>query len=259
MTKQTPQPPARFSPEARDQRPEKIRGMFGAITPAYDRLNRLLSGWLDTRWRAAAAREICRDPAPTRRFLDVATGTGDLAEALRCAAMKAGAQNIEIVGADFTRPMLERALAKFPIPGAPGLRRAWIEADALNLPVASGAFDASAVAFGLRNMIDKSRALAEMTRAVRPGGRVAVLEFSQPRNPFFRALYDLYSFKVMPRLGAWISGCDAYLYLAESIRAFWTPAELAEAMRKTGLADVKIHSFMFGAVCLHIGTKPKED
>jgi demethylmenaquinone methyltransferase/2-methoxy-6-polyprenyl-1,4-benzoquinol methylase len=152
-------------------------------------------------------------------------------------------------GVDFTRPMLIEAARKY------GRRIGWIEADGLALPLRTGDWDAVTIAFGLRNMADKPAALAEMTRVVRPGGRVAVLEFSQPPGRIFRALYDWYSLKVMPRVGRWISGSDAYLYLAESIRGFWGPEELSQRMHAAGLRDVRAIPMMGGVVYLHVGVK----
>lgn len=220
--------------------------MFAEIAPSYDRLNRLFSGALDTRWRASLAGELTRGLEPCRRLLDVATGTGDVARALERKAPRAG-----IVGADFTRPMLERAREKF------GVRAFdWIEADGLLLPFASGCFDGVSISFGLRNMADRRRGLAEMARVVRPGGRVAILEFSQPRGALLRRLYDFYSFAVMPRLGRWMSGTSAYLYLSRSIREFWSPEQLAGAMREAGLERVRARSIAGGIVYLHVGEKP---
>lgn len=238
------------NPTSVDQTPEAIRGMFGAITPTYDRLNFLFSGALDRRWRRRAAREAVAGLRPCARLLDVATGTGDLARALAEAARREvpGAPPL-VAGADFTRPMLREAARKY------GRTAAWIEADGLRLPLRSGEWDAVTIAFGLRNMADKPAALAELARVLRPGGRLAILEFSQPANPLFRALYDFYSFTVMPRVGHWISGSEAYLYLARSIRAFWGPAELSDAMRAAGLGQVRATALMGGVVYLHVGTK----
>jgi demethylmenaquinone methyltransferase/2-methoxy-6-polyprenyl-1,4-benzoquinol methylase len=230
--------------------PEKIRGMFGAITPTYDRLNLLFSGTLDRRWRRLAAREAIHGLNPCARLLDVATGTGDLAwELARTAEKLAPGRQPRIAGADFTRPMLREAARKY------GQAFQWIEADGLRLPLGVGEWDAVTIGFGLRNMADKTAALAELARVVRPGGRVVILEFSQPRNPVFRRLYDFYSFAVMPRVGQWVSRSDAYLYLARSIRAFLTPRELSERMESVGLKDVRAIPLMFGVVYIHVGTK----
>lgn len=230
--------------------PESIRGMFGAITPTYDRLNFLFSGSLDRRWRRLAALEAVRGLRPCRRVLDLATGTGDLARALHIAADGENpGEAPRIAGADFTRPMLREAARKY------GSGIDWIEADGLHLPLRDSEWDVVTIAFGLRNMADKPAALTEMSRVLRPGGRLVVLEFSQPQNPLFRALYDFYSFFVMPRVGRWISGSDAYLYLASSIRGFLGPNELTEAMRGAGLRDVRAIPLMFGVVYIHVGVK----
>ncbi len=224
--------------------PAQVQAMFGAITPAYDRLNRLLSGTLDRRWRRLAARAALAGLESPRRLLDVATGTGDLAAELARQA------DCAIVGADFTRPMLDRAAGKF---GRRGFD--WIEADALALPFADAVFDAVTIAFGLRNVIDRPRALSELTRVARPGGRVVILEFGTPRRRPLRALYDFYSFQVMPRVGRWLSGSDAYLYLARSIRNFWNEQELARAMESRGLHSVTARPLLSGIVWLHVGVK----
>lgn len=230
--------------------PQKIRGMFGAITPSYDRLNFLFSGSLDRRWRRRAAHEALAGLAPCDRILDVATGTGDLAAELAHVAQRLAPGGGRIVaGVDFTRPMLREADRKY------GRRIRWIEADGLSLPLESGAWDAATIAFGLRNMADKPAALAEFARVLRPGGRLAILEFSQPQNRAFRALYDFYSFAVMPRVGRWISRSDAYLYLARSIRSFWSPAELSAQMESAGLRRVRAIPLMLGVVYLHVGER----
>jgi demethylmenaquinone methyltransferase / 2-methoxy-6-polyprenyl-1,4-benzoquinol methylase len=259
-----PSPSPNASPGPNAQSPDRIRGMFHDITPTYDRLNLIFSGALDRRWRQRAAREVLRDLQPCRRLLDVATGTGDLAWTLVRTAERgripspachtgSGPRNQfegQLVGVDFTRSMLQCAAQKYRAPGL-----SWIEADGVHLPLADGAFDAVTIAFGLRNMADKAAALAELARVIRPGGRLAILEFSQPPNPVVRALYDFYSFTVLPRVGRWISGSDAYLYLAESIRSFWSPAELSTQMRQAGLKDLRAIPLMMGIVYLHLGTR----
>ncbi|HPK03210.1 MAG TPA: ubiquinone/menaquinone biosynthesis methyltransferase [Candidatus Sumerlaeota bacterium] len=241
-------PPA---PAADDQSPEKIRAMFGAITPTYDRLNRLLSGRRDEVWRRRAARAALDGLQPCRAVADVATGTGDLACALlRELARRPGSSTAHVVGLDFTRPMLAAARRKFS-----DARLAWAEADGLRLPLRSASVDAATIAFGLRNMADKPAALRELVRVVRPGGRVVILEFSQPPNPLFRALYDFYSFQVMPRLGHWLSRSDAYLYLGRSIRRFWSPDELTRQMQAAGLTRIRAVPLMLGVVYLHVGER----
>lgn len=237
-----PSLPRPGTPHGRD-----VRGMFAAITPAYDRLNRLFSGRLDTRWRRLAARAATEGLAPCARILDLATGTGDLAADLAQAAPGA-----RVFGADFTRPMLDRAAAKFG-----HAQFDWIEADALALPFPDRFFDAATIAFGLRNIADRPRALAEMARVLRPGGRLAILEFGRPRNRLWRALFELYSFQIMPRVGRLISGSMAYLYLARSIREFWSADELAGQMAEAGVPATNVTPLLGGIVYLHVGVKSK--
>jgi demethylmenaquinone methyltransferase/2-methoxy-6-polyprenyl-1,4-benzoquinol methylase len=260
------------APAGDEQSPEKIRAMFALISPVYDRLNHLFSGQLDRRWRRLAARAAVSGLRPGAadglrpgaadglrpgtadggwRLVDVATGTGDLARALaREAGLTDEGAGGHVIGADFTRPMLARAGEKY---GRGAFR--WVEADGLRLPLADGAADACTIGFGLRNMVDREGGLAEMARVVRPGGRVAILEFSRPRSWIVRKTYDFYAYRVMPRVGAWLSRSDAYLYLADSIRGFWDAEALSEKMRAVGLTEVRFRSLMFGVVCLHVGVK----
>ncbi|MCE5229878.1 ubiquinone/menaquinone biosynthesis methyltransferase [bacterium] len=232
-------------PVAGSPKNSDVRRMFGEITPAYDFLNRFFSGTFDRRWRSLAARAATEGLNPCARILDLATGTGDLAMDLAKAAPAA-----RVHGADFTRPMLAHAAEKF------GRGRfEWIEADAMALPFENDFFDALTIAFGLRNMDDRPGALAEMARVVRPGGRVAILEFGRPRNRIWRALFELYLFQIMPRVGRLVSGSMAYLYLAQSIRNFWSADELSAKMRAAGLGSVTATPLMGGIVYLHVGVK----
>ena len=254
-------------PTGMDQNPRRIREMFAQITPSYDRLNHLLSASLDRRWRGILAEELVDGLRPCRRILDVATGTGDLAKAVaeragkraeESAGNKAGkragkrAGSAGVVGVDFTREMLTRASKKY---GTEAFQ--WIEGDGLVLPFAAGSFDAVCIAFGLRNMANRPAGLAEMRRVTRPGGRVAILEFSQPRNPIAARLYGFYSFSVMPRVGKWLSGSNAYLYLPHSIKSFMTPEELKAAMEEAGLINVRARGLAAGIVHLHMGEVPE--
>jgi demethylmenaquinone methyltransferase/2-methoxy-6-polyprenyl-1,4-benzoquinol methylase len=235
------------APRGGDQTPRRIRSMFEQITPTYDGLNLLFSGALDRRWRSALARELTRGLDPCARVLDVATGTGDLARAVRRQTSNAS----RVTGIDFTRAMLARAGEKFGRDG-----HDWIEGDGLRLPFATGTFDACCIGFGLRNMVDRPAGLAEMRRVLRPGGRIGILECSRPRNPLIRGFYDLYSFGIMPRVGLWISGSKAYRYLSESIREFWPPDELKRQMELAGFVNVRAIALTFGVVHIHIGEVP---
>ena len=136
-------------------------------------------------------------------------------------------------------------------------RMHWIEGDGLKLPFASGSFDGASIAFGLRNMEDRRAALREFGRILRPGGRLAILEFSRPRGVLMRSFYDFYSFRVMPRVGRWLSGSDAYLYLPESIRLFWNAEELSEAMKEAGFSGVRYQRLTGGVVTIHVADKPQ--
>ncbi len=234
-----------------DKRETRIRGMFGHIAPRYDFLNHLLSLNVDRYWRWRTTRLV--PPEGDAPLLDLCTGTGDLALAYDRAARGA----VPIVGADFCRPMLDRAVAKTARAGAGGRVR-YVEADAQHLPFADHTFQVTAVAFGLRNVTDTDRGIAEMVRVTRPGGRVAVLEFSRPRGWLFGRLYRFYFRRVLPLLGQMISRSEdsAYRYLPASVMEFPDGDALAERLRRHGLGDVRWHPFTFGIATLYVGTKP---
>jgi demethylmenaquinone methyltransferase/2-methoxy-6-polyprenyl-1,4-benzoquinol methylase len=225
---------------------EWVRGMFGRVAHRYDLANHLLSFNIDRLWRArtvAAARAILERPGA--RSLDICCGTGDLLLALdrRSAA--------PVFGSDFCHPMLVGARDKI---AARGSRSALFEADALRLPLRDSSLDLITVAFGFRNLANYQAGLDEMRRLLRPGGMAAILEFSQPPNPAFRALYNFYSRRILPVIGGALSGSrDAYTYLPESVRKFPGPEELAEAMRRAGFATVRYRLMTGGIVALHIG------
>jgi demethylmenaquinone methyltransferase/2-methoxy-6-polyprenyl-1,4-benzoquinol methylase len=255
-----------------------VRGMFGRVAGRYDLLNHVLSFQVDRAWRAATARraeEILR--RPEARVLDLCCGTGDLMLELekrsRDRAKRsrdlsersrdrqgAVASNLPghgapvtplIFGSDFCHPMLVEAIRKA---GNKHARAVVFEADALQLPLADASFDLITCAFGFRNFANYRKGLAELRRVLRPGGMLAILEFSQPPNRFFAGLYALYSKHVLPRIGALISGSpDAYTYLPESVRKFPGAELLAEEMRAMGYLDVEFKRMTFGVVALHIG------
>ena len=223
-----------------------VRGMFGRVAPRYDLANHLLSFNIDRLWRARTVRRLRPIlDRPGARVLDLCCGTGDLVLALqhRSAA--------PVVGSDFCHPMLVAARAKVAERRRPSVL---FEADALELPLAPASFDAVTVAFGFRNLANYEKGLREMRRILRPGGMAAILEFSQPPNPAFRALYNLYSRRILPVIGGALSGSrDAYDYLPESVRKFPSAARLAEDMRSAGFDAVRYELLTGGIVALHLG------
>jgi demethylmenaquinone methyltransferase/2-methoxy-6-polyprenyl-1,4-benzoquinol methylase len=233
-----------------DKREARIRRMFGQVAPRYDLLNHLLSLNIDKYWRWRTTRLV--PPIGKAPILDLCTGTGDLALAYdRAAAGKAS-----IIGADFCHEMLVRAREKTLRRGA-AQRIRYLEADAQQLPLPSDYFQIATVAFGLRNVTNTDIGLAELVRVVQPGGRVAILEFSQPRHWLFGRLYRFYFTHILPRVGQAISRSadNAYRYLPASVQEFPDGDALAERMRAHGLCDVHFHPFTFGIATLYVGTK----
>ena len=225
---------------------DDVRAMFDRIAPRYDLLNRAMTCGIDGRWRAAAA--AAADVCCSDRALDCCSGTGDLAFALEERVTDRG----RVVGLDFSPRMIARAQQKA---AARGSSVEFQVGDALNLPFADNHFDGATVAFGIRNVADLDRALAEMTRVVRPGGRVVILEITTPRR--LRAFYRLWFDRVVPQLGR-LLGRDgaAYRYLPASVRRFPEPPALAARMAHSGLTDVRWRLFAAGIVALHYGRVP---
>jgi demethylmenaquinone methyltransferase/2-methoxy-6-polyprenyl-1,4-benzoquinol methylase len=233
-----------------DKREMRIRQMFGAIAPSYDLLNHLLSLNIDKYWRWRTTRLV---PPAAGPILDLCCGTGDLALAYDRAAGGA----TPIVGADFCHEMLRLARDKTAGARAAGRVR-YVEADAQRLPFADDLFQITTVAFGLRNVTDTDRGIAEMVRVTRPGGKVAILEFSQPRHWLFGRLYRFYFRRLLPLIGQTISGSKdrAYCYLPASVMEFPDGEALAERLCGQGLIDVTWSPFTFGIATLYAGTKP---
>jgi demethylmenaquinone methyltransferase/2-methoxy-6-polyprenyl-1,4-benzoquinol methylase len=234
-----------------DKREERIRSMFSAIAPRYDFLNHLLSLNIDRWWRRRTVQLVppdLNDPAP---ILDVCTGTGDLALEFDRAAKG----QREIVGTDFCLPMLLPAVRKSARAKAEG-RISFLEADTQQLPFEDDQFQIVSVAFGLRNVTDMNRGLAEMVRVAKPGGRVAILEFSRPTG-FIGFMYKFYFRRILPTVGQWFSSSPdkAYEYLPASVLSFPDGEALAVVMREHGLEDVRYHAFTFGIATLYIGRK----
>jgi demethylmenaquinone methyltransferase / 2-methoxy-6-polyprenyl-1,4-benzoquinol methylase len=233
-----------------DKGETRIRGMFAAIAPRYDFLNHLLSLNIDRFWRRRTTRLV--PPIGIGPILDLCTGTGDLALAYDRAA--AGA--IPMVAADFCAPMLARAVEKAERRGATSRIR-FVEADAQQLPFADNMFQITCVAFGLRNVTDTDRGLAEMVRVTQPGGRVAILEFSKPRHWLFGPAYRFYFRWLLPRVGQLFSRSpdSAYHYLPASVMEFPDYEALLAKMEQHGLADTRYHSLTFGIATLYVGVK----
>jgi demethylmenaquinone methyltransferase/2-methoxy-6-polyprenyl-1,4-benzoquinol methylase len=242
------------APELLDKREARIRRMFGQIAPWYDFLDHLLSLNIDVAWRRKTARLVPPDPPESGPILDVCTGTGDLALAYD----RAAGGRVPIIAADFCHEMLVLAVAKAESAGAAKRIRV-VEADAQALPFADNTFQLVTVAFGLRNVTDPDRGLAEMVRVTRPGGRVAILEFSRPRNRLFGPLYTFYLRRVLPRIGQLVcrNRENAYRYLAESVLRFPDYDALAEKLCGHGLVAVRYEPFTLGIATLYVGQKPK--
>jgi demethylmenaquinone methyltransferase/2-methoxy-6-polyprenyl-1,4-benzoquinol methylase len=221
----------------------QVRAMFDRIAGYYDLMNSVMTAGLHHRWRARAA-----DLAALRSgdsALDVACGTGDLAIELSRRVGPGGT----VVGSDFAEEMLERARAK-----APAI--AWEWGNALDLPYATGRFDAATVGFGARNFSDLDRGLGEMTRVVRPGGRVVVLEITTPHKPPLSTFYSVWFDRVVPLIGRLTGEDEAYTYLPSSVKRFPGPEGLAAAMERAGLRQIRWILTAGGIIALHVGTKP---
>jgi len=226
----------------------RVREMFSNIAKRYDLLNHLLSANVDKRWRRRVATRVRNKlPSSGANVLDVACGTGDLSLTL---FETTGAR---VVGTDFCRPMLAVAAGKT------SSQVPLIEGDALQLPFRNGSFDAATIAFGLRNLSSVEGGLAELCRVLKPGGWVAVLEFSRPTNAIVRAFYGLYCRNVLPLLGGAISGSlSAYKYLPASVQKFPDQAQLALLMRQAGFVQVQYENLTGGVAALHLGRRPLE-
>ena len=235
-----------FTPVDEADKAQRVRGVFDSVASKYDLMNDLMSLGAHRAWKAYAV--AVANVRSGDKVLDIAGGTGDLALAF---AKKVGASG-EVVHTDINEAMLrtgrDRLLDE-------GLVLPSIVCDAERLPFAAEGFDLVSVAFGLRNMTHKERALAEMCRVLRPGGRLLVLEFSRVAEPL-RKPYDWYSFNVLPRLGRWVTGdADSYRYLAESIRMHPSQRELKAMMQAAGFGHVDVHNLTAGVVALHVGVK----
>ena len=223
-----------------------VRSMFGRVAHRYDLANHLLSANIDRYWRSHTVKAV-RDVLmrPEARVLDLACGTGDLLIALEREAGR------RLIGSDFCHPMLTGARGKL---ARASLQSVLVESDALALPLRDGSLDLITIAFGFRNLANYRAGLVEMRRVLRPGGALAILEFSQPPNKAFNALYTWYSRRVLPIIGGALSGApEAYKYLPESVRKFPDGEALAAMMQESGFRTVNWEHLTFGIVALHVG------
>ncbi|HME33942.1 MAG TPA: bifunctional demethylmenaquinone methyltransferase/2-methoxy-6-polyprenyl-1,4-benzoquinol methylase UbiE [Candidatus Sulfotelmatobacter sp.] len=228
-----------------------VREMFTAIAPRYDLLNHVLSFNIDRMWWRRTARVFGHIlTRPDARILDLCCGTGDMTFALR---RQAGKSSPQILGADFSHAMLQRANAKSSIARDSVPR--WIEADALNLPFATAHFDLVTSAFGFRNLADYDAGLREIVRVLRPGGECGILDFGEPGG-IMGALYRLYFKQILPRVGTVISGVRGpYAYLPASVERFPPPEEMLERMKRAGFAEAAWTPYTFGIAGLYRGKK----
>jgi demethylmenaquinone methyltransferase / 2-methoxy-6-polyprenyl-1,4-benzoquinol methylase len=223
---------------------QAVRNMFAAVVSRYDLLNHLLSAGFDVLWRRALHPTLSK---PSSVVLDLCCGTGDLAMRLR--RVSAG----KVLGADFCHPMLVRARQKA---SRSSRSVTFLEADTLRLPLRDESVDAATIAFGFRNLANYRRGLAEMRRVLRPGGLVAILEFSRVEWPVFGPLFRVYFRRVLPRVGAWISGVQGpYQYLPDSVSRFPDQQSLALILRESGFTNVRYRNFTGGVAALHLGVK----
>ncbi len=247
-------PTRRAEPEWDDQRladphgaPDKgrrVQRMFAAIAPSYDLNNRLHSLWRDQAWRRAAV-ELAH-PRQTDTVLDVACGTGDLTLAFATRKAK------RVIGVDFVHEMLAIADGKTADRGP---QPAYAAGDAMRLPVADRSVDIVSIAFGLRNVADPRKAIAEFYRVLKPGGRLVILEFGLPRSPVLRWGYNLYFRHVLPRTATWVSGdrSGAYKYLPESVNTFIDRPRIVQMMTDTGFVSVQQRPMTFGIAVAYLG------
>ena len=235
-----------YTPVPEPEKAGRVREVFDRVAERYDLMNDLMSLGLHRWWKRFAV-GIAR-PRPGERILDVAAGSGDLARALAAAVGPRG----EVWLTDVNRRMLERGRDRLL---DQGINAPAVQCDAERLPFPHGYFDCVTVGFGLRNMTRKEAALAEMTRVLKAGGRLVVLEFSRVWKPLEPA-YDVYSFKVLPWLGRRVAGdAAAYRYLAESIRMHPDQGALAAMMEDAGLSAVEVFNLAAGVVAVHRGVR----
>lgn len=234
----------RANPHESPEKPQRVQAMFAAIAQRYDLNNRVHSLWRDQAWRRFAVRFSELQIGET--VLDVACGTGDLSEAFARAG--AGA----VTGLDFTQEMLDIAIHKAEHQSRRDgtVTPTYVQGDAMELPFEDASFDVVSIAFGIRNVEDPHKALAEMARVLKPNGRLVILEFSEPRNPLIRLFNKIYCQRIMPITATLIARdrSGAYKYLPRSVATFLDPQQLAACMERAGLIDARRKPLTFG-VC----------
>jgi demethylmenaquinone methyltransferase/2-methoxy-6-polyprenyl-1,4-benzoquinol methylase len=227
---------------------EQIREMFDTIAPKYDFLNRLLSLGIDQRWRRFAVNRISWGEGG--KILDVATGTGDVALAVAAATP----ESVTIVGVDFSPQMIE--LGRLKVQKSAYAQRITMEvAPCEAIPYQDDTFDSATIAFGIRNVVDRLCGLKEMCRVLKPGGKMVILEFSNPRSKLFKALYNFYFLRVLPVVGGLFSTFSAYKYLPDSVLEFPPQEEFKKLMVQAGFSNVEYFELTFGIATVYVGEK----
>ncbi|MBM3487890.1 MAG: class I SAM-dependent methyltransferase [Alphaproteobacteria bacterium] len=236
-----------FRRVSRDAHRAGVRAVFDSVAPRYDLMNDLMSGGLHRLWKAALLDRLA--PRPGDRLLDLAAGTGDVARGFLARVAGAGVAVVADLSETMLRAGRDRAIDDGILEGLVP-----VAVDAARLPFPARSFDACTIAFGLRNVTERDAALAEIRRVLRPGGRLVCLEFSRVVLPMLGALYDAYSFRVLPVLGRVVAGdAESYRYLAESIRRFPDQAVLAAAFEAAGFERVGWRNLSGGIVAIHTG------
>jgi len=222
--------------------PTEVAAMFDSVASKYDRANDLLSFGQTKRWRTKVRDAV--SPKPGQSILDLAAGTGSSSIAFKL-------DSVRVVASDFSQGMLEEGRKRHP-------ELEFVFADATNLPFKANEFDATTISFGLRNVVDVEKALSEMFRVTKPGGRMVICEFSRVQNRALRPLYEFYLKRLLPVFSR-LAGQkpEAYDYLAESILAWPTQKKLAKKILRAGFEKVVYQNLVFGAVAIHSARKPK--
>jgi demethylmenaquinone methyltransferase/2-methoxy-6-polyprenyl-1,4-benzoquinol methylase len=248
------------NPHAVSDKRRRVQRMFAAIAPSYDLNNRLHTLWMDQSWRRKTVK--LAQLRTTDRVVDVACGTGDLTLAFLNGLHQTAPAASQVIGIDFTYEMLPIAVAKWLRSAStrvvPTQSIRFINGDAQSLPLPDSCCDVVSIAFGIRNVADPLSAVGEFFRILRPGGRLLILEFSLPTNPLFRALYNFYFRRILPRTATWISGdkTGAYQYLPHSVQTFIGRETMVQMLAKTGFQNVTQKSMTFGICVCYRGFKP---